>query len=94
MRATLSFLKTPPDSKDQPGNPTSLVVEPNVSPVVIETEVLPATTVESEAQSRLGAQHAHDGAKNPVINCSSPSVKAKEQIRKRLEQGFDRSNRS
>jgi hypothetical protein len=34
--------------------PDILVMEPNVSPVVIETEVLPATTVESEAIARLG----------------------------------------
>jgi len=34
--------------------PDILVVEPNVSPVVLETEVLPATTVEAEAVSRLG----------------------------------------
>jgi hypothetical protein len=35
--------------------PDILVAEPNVSPVVIETEVLPAVTVETEAASRLGA---------------------------------------
>lgn len=34
--------------------PDILVLEPNVSPVVIETEVFPATTVEEEAVSRLG----------------------------------------
>jgi hypothetical protein len=34
--------------------PDILVLEPNVSPVVIETEVLPAATVEIEAISRLG----------------------------------------
>ena len=34
--------------------PDILVVEANVSPVVIETEVLPAVTVESEARQRLG----------------------------------------
>ncbi len=34
--------------------PDILVLEPNVSPVVIETEVLPAATVEVEAVSRLG----------------------------------------
>lgn len=34
--------------------PDILVLEANVSPVVIETEVLPAVTVESEAVSRLG----------------------------------------
>src|SRR5581483_6513780 len=36
--------------------PDILVREPTVSPVVIETEVFPATTVEKEALSRLGAQ--------------------------------------
>lgn len=36
--------------------PDIIVREPNVSPVVIETEVLPATTVEAEAISRLGKQ--------------------------------------
>jgi hypothetical protein len=34
--------------------PDILVIESNVSPVVIETEVLPALTVEGEATSRLG----------------------------------------
>ena len=36
--------------------PDILVIEPTVSPVVIETEVLPAPTVEPEAISRLGKQ--------------------------------------
>src|SRR5436305_8784517 len=34
--------------------PDILVIEPHVSPVVIETEILPAATVEIEAVSRLG----------------------------------------
>lgn len=34
--------------------PDILVIEPNVSPVVIETEVLPAANVEVDAYSRLG----------------------------------------
>jgi hypothetical protein len=34
--------------------PDILVIEANVSPVVIETEVLPAVTVESDALARLG----------------------------------------
>ncbi len=42
--------------KGSHGQPDILVTEPNVSPVVIETEVLPATTVESDAVSRLGLQ--------------------------------------
>jgi hypothetical protein len=42
--------------KGSSARPDILVVEPNVSPVVIETEVLPAVTVETEAASRLGAQ--------------------------------------
>src|SRR5205807_1565440 len=36
--------------------PDILVIEQNVSPVVIETELLPAVTVEVEASSRLGEQ--------------------------------------
>jgi hypothetical protein len=36
--------------------PDILVLEPHVSPVVIETEVLPAVTVEMEAITRLGEQ--------------------------------------
>lgn len=34
--------------------PDILITEPNVSPVIIETEVLPADTVESDAKDRLG----------------------------------------
>jgi hypothetical protein len=41
--------------------PDILVLEPYVSPVVIETEVSPATTVESDARSRLGAHVANTG---------------------------------
>ncbi len=36
--------------------PDILVIEANVAPVVIETEVLPAATVEADALSRLGKQ--------------------------------------
>ena len=36
--------------------PDILVIEPTVSPVVIETEVLPAVTVELDTTSRLGKQ--------------------------------------
>jgi len=42
--------------KASTARPDILVVEPNVSPVVIETEVVPAVTVEAEAQDRLGKQ--------------------------------------
>ena len=41
--------------------PDIIVSEPNVSPVVIETEVLPAVTVEAEARSRLGQKLATNG---------------------------------
>ena len=40
--------------KGSSGQPDILILEANVSPVVIETEVLPAVTVESEATNRLG----------------------------------------
>lgn len=42
--------------KGSAARPDILVVEPNVSPVVIETEVLPALTVEAESAARLGAK--------------------------------------
>jgi hypothetical protein len=42
--------------KGSAARPDILVVEPNVSPVVVETEVLPAVTVETEAEDRLGKQ--------------------------------------
>ena len=41
--------------------PDILVCEPGVSPVVIETEVLPALTVEVEAVERLGETLKEDG---------------------------------
>lgn len=34
--------------------PDILITEPNVSPVIVETEVLPANSVESDAKQRLG----------------------------------------
>ncbi len=49
--------------KGTSGRPDILVTEPNVSPVVIETEVLPAVTVEAEAVSRLGAPMRTTGRK-------------------------------
>lgn len=42
--------------KGSTARPDILVLEPNVSPVVIETEVLPAVTVEAEAVARLGVK--------------------------------------
>lgn len=49
--------------KGSSGRPDILVLEPNVSPVVIETEVLPAATVESEATDRLGLTLKANGRK-------------------------------
>jgi len=42
--------------------PDILVLEPYVSPVVIETEVLPAVDVEPEARARLGESLKNTGA--------------------------------
>jgi hypothetical protein len=47
--------------------PDILVTEPNVLPVVIETEVMPAGNVEADAVSRLGDQQKATGR---VINSS------------------------
>ncbi|MCE2472813.1 MAG: hypothetical protein J4G18_13150, partial [Anaerolineae bacterium] len=41
--------------------PDILIAEPHTSPVVIETEVLPATTVEVEAVARLGEDLSGSG---------------------------------
>lgn len=41
--------------------PDILIIEPNVSPVVIETEVHPAVTVEKDALSRLGTHLRNTG---------------------------------
>jgi hypothetical protein len=37
------------------GHPDVLIIEPGVAPVVVESEVVPAVTVELDALSRLGA---------------------------------------
>jgi len=41
--------------------PDILITEPNVSPVIVETEVLPASSVESDARQRLGEHLAPSG---------------------------------
>ena len=61
--------------------PDILVIEPTVSPVVIETEVLPARDVESEATSRLGKQMRVTG--RPIL--SSIAVRLPQRLR--TEQG-------
>ena len=38
--------------------PDILITEPNVSPVIAETEILPANSVESDARQRLGEKLA------------------------------------
>ena len=65
--------------KDTAGRPDILVAEPNVSPVVIETEVLPAITVEAEASDRLGAKMRKTGRK--IL--SSIAVRLPERLRQK-----------
>ena len=67
--------------KDTAARPDILVREPNVSPVVIETEVFPATTVEPEARSRLGAKMRTTGKK--IL--SSVAVRLPERLRETYE---------
>jgi hypothetical protein len=47
--------------KGSSGRPDILIIEPNVSPVAIETELLPAGTVEQDAVSRLGKRVTANG---------------------------------
>lgn len=58
--------------------PDILIVEPNTPPIVIETEVLPAVTVEKEARSRLGRRLRSNA--QPVY--SSLSVRLPVRLRK------------
>src|SRR5271155_4030235 len=58
--------------------PDILVLEPNVSPVCIETEVVPAATLESDVTARLGEELRSNGRK--ILSCISvrlPSTLAK-----------------
>ncbi len=57
--------------------PDIIVAEPNVSPVVIETEVIPAITVESEATARLGRKLKKTGRQ--IL--SSIAVRLPERLR-------------
>src|SRR5438045_617180 len=59
--------------------PDILVLEPNVSPVVIETEVLPAATVELEARARLGELIRTTGR----VVLSSVAVRTPVRLRKK-----------
>jgi hypothetical protein len=63
--------------KDSAVRPDILILEPNVSPVVIETEVLPAVTVEQDAIERLGNQIKRTG--RPIL--SSVAVRLPERLR-------------
>jgi len=65
--------------RDTSGRPDILVIEPNVCPVVIETEVFPATTVEAEALSRLGVQMRTTGRR--IL--SSIAVRLPDRLRKK-----------
>src|ERR1700722_6392546 len=65
--------------KGSSGRPDILVTEPLVSPVVIETEVMPAQTVEPEAVSRLGEQIRTTGR----TLLSSIAIRLPDRLRKK-----------
>jgi len=54
--------------------PDILVLENNVSPVCIETEISPAITVEAEARVRLGTQLRSNGRK--ILSCIAVRIPA------------------
>ncbi|HEY4741336.1 MAG TPA: hypothetical protein VIH76_12145 [Candidatus Acidoferrales bacterium] len=72
--------------KDTSGRPDILVIEPNVCPVVIETEIFPATTVEAEASSRLGAQMRNTGRR--IL--SSVAVRLPDRLREKYGNALER----
>ncbi|MEX1187515.1 MAG: hypothetical protein WEA80_13090 [Gemmatimonadaceae bacterium] len=67
--------------------PDILVLEANVSPVVIETEVFPATTVESEAMARLGKDVTSTG--RTIL--SSIAVRLNKNLRKKQGIGLSKA---
>jgi hypothetical protein len=66
--------------------PDILILEPSVSPVAIETEVLPATTVELDATSRLGELVRPTG--RPIL--SSIAIRLPERFKKRSGASLDK----
>ena len=60
--------------------PDILISEPNVSPVIIETEGIPAASVESDALQRLGQQLKTTGA--PIL--SSLAIRMPASLRKKV----------
>jgi hypothetical protein len=62
--------------KDTSGRPDILVIEPNVCPVVIETEVFPAAIVEAEASSRLTTAYQRIGQLHELAGGDSEAVHA------------------
>jgi hypothetical protein len=72
--------------KGSNARPDILVVEPNVSPVVIETEVIPAITVEAEAGDRLGKQLKTTG--NTIL--SSVAVRLPVRLRNKSGKGLQK----
>ena len=69
--------------QDSAARPDVLVVEPNVSPVAVEVEVLPALTVEADAGSRLGQRLRQTG--RPIL----ATVAVRLPLRMRDKQGDD-----
>lgn len=67
--------------KGSHAQPDILIAEPNVSPVIIETEVLPAATVEAEAVARLGEHVRATG--RPILS----AIAIRLPVRLRASQG-------
>jgi hypothetical protein len=65
-----------------------LIIEPNVSPVVIETEVFPALTVEHDARTRLGEVVRTSG--RPIL--SSLAVRLPARLRTSVEKHLETAN--
>ena len=67
--------------------PDILVTEANVSPVVIETEVMPAVTVENDAVSRLGDQVKTTGRIILSVILSVIALRLPKRLRKKSGRG-------
>ncbi len=63
--------------RESAARPDILIIEPNVSPVAVETEIMPAVSVEQETKDRLG-KHLK-GVGRPIL--SSVAVRLPDRLR-------------
>ena len=69
--------------------PDILITEPNVSPVIVETEILPANSVESDAKQRLG-EHLTPSARADIVVAGNQAAGQAEGLFRATVEGRNR----